>query len=87
MASCYVTSTAPVDVRLRFQEYQQDWVRKTAAFRGPEVTTQSIGTWSKVSVTYQARYSDMLLPLTLYTTDLELGGAKLYVDDCSVAAI
>jgi mannuronan 5-epimerase len=86
-ASCYVTSTAPVDVRLRFQEYQQDWVRKTAAFRGPTVTTQSIGTWSKISVTYQARYDDMLLPLTVYTTDLELGGAKLYVDDCSVEAI
>jgi hypothetical protein len=38
-------------------------------------------------VTYQARYDDMLLPLTVYATDLELGGAKLYVDDCSVEAI
>ena len=86
-ASCYVTSTAPLDVRLRFQEYQQNWVRKTPAFRGPEVRTQSIGTWSKISVIYQARYNDMLLPLTVYTTDLERGGAKLYVDDCSVEAI
>jgi mannuronan 5-epimerase len=86
-ASCYVTSTAPIDVRLRFQEYQQNWVRKADAFRGPEIRTQGIGTWSKVSVTYQATYSDMLLPLTLYTTDLKRGGAKLYVDDCSVETI
>jgi hypothetical protein len=86
-ASCYVTSTAPIDVRLRFQEYQQNWVRKAGAFRGPEVRTQSIGTWSKISVTYQAKYSGMLLPLTVYTTDLERGGARLYVDDCSVEAV
>jgi hypothetical protein len=86
-ASCYVTSTAPINVRLRFQEYQQNWVRKADAFRGPEVRTQSIGMWSKISVTYQAKYSGMLLPLTVYTTDLERGGAKLYVDDCSVEAI
>jgi hypothetical protein len=86
-AACYVTSTAPIDVRLRFQEYQQNWVRKTDAFRGPEIRTQGIGTWSKVWVTYEARYSDMLLPLTLYTTDLKRRGAKLYVDDCTVEAI
>jgi hypothetical protein len=86
-AWCYVTSTAPINVRLRFQEYQQNWVRKADAFRGPEIRTQNIGTWSKVSVTYQAQYSGMLLPLTVYTTDLKRGGAKLYVDDCSVQAI
>jgi hypothetical protein len=83
-ASCYVTSTTPIDVGLFFQEYQQNWVPKADAFRGPEVRTQSIGTWSKISVIYQAKYSGMLLPLTVHTTDLTRGGAKLYVDDCSV---
>jgi mannuronan 5-epimerase len=86
-ASCYVTSTTPIDVRLLFQEYEQNWVRKADAFRGPEVRTQNIETWSKISVIYQAKYSGMLLPLTVYTTDLTRGGAKLYVDDCSVQAI
>ena len=86
-ASCYVTSTAPIHVRLRFQEYTQNWVRKADAFGGPKILTGSVGTWSMISVSYQAKYSGMLLPLTVYTTDLIQGGAKLYVDDCSVNAI
>ena len=90
-ASCWARADgaagAGVGVRVQVQEYTTGWERVTDPAPSAEVVLAEPGRWYPVTVTYTAQGSGRLLPLSVFSNDVDAGGPGFVVDDCSLVTL
>lgn len=85
--SCWVKSTSPAPVQVRFHEYDSKWKQVAAAHDGQATTTQRSDYHYKVSVVYTAKHTGSNLAFIVYSTALTAKSAPVYIDDCTISAV
>jgi hypothetical protein len=85
-ASCWVRAPSKVDAILQVQEYTTTWERAGDPMKSTQLFLTDPQRWYQLSLTYRAKQSGNLLPLTVFSSWLSAGNGSLVVDDCALYA-